>query len=136
MIKRLHHLNFIVRDLEQSMPAFTTLLGTGAGKVESLPERGVRLVRFRVGETWLILVQPTDPDGVPARYLEQHGEGFFLASFQVDSLEAALDQLGAEGIPAIDPEPRQGLDDWQVVDLETEPFSGVQVQLVHSGDRR
>jgi methylmalonyl-CoA/ethylmalonyl-CoA epimerase len=132
MISRIHHINFIVRDLDAAIERYSALFGVQIGTPEALPRRGVKLARFRVAETWLVLVQPTDPAGQPARYLEQHGEGFFLLSCQVDDVREAAKQAAAQGFHIMDSEPRQGLDDWQVLDLDPDDFFGANMQLVES----
>lgn len=132
MIRRLHHINFIVRDLDKAVERYSALFGVSIGAAEALPQRGVKLARFMVGETWVVLVQPVDPLGAPARYLEQHGEGFFLLSCQVDDVREAAEQASARGIGVLDSEPRQGLDDWLVMDLDPDDLFGVVIQLVES----
>jgi methylmalonyl-CoA/ethylmalonyl-CoA epimerase len=134
MIKRIHHINFIVHDLEAGIERYSGLLGRRFGPVEKLQQRGVRLARIKLGETWLILVQPVDPNGVPARYLEKHGEGFFLVSLEVDELRIEAEKLSVQGIGVLDSEPRQGLDDWQLMDLDPDDLFGVCVQLVESAE--
>jgi methylmalonyl-CoA/ethylmalonyl-CoA epimerase len=94
-----------------------------------LSQRGVRTARFRVGETWIVLVQPTDPEGVPGRHLAEHGEGLFLLSFEVDSVADTVSEIKARGGQFRAEQPRQGLADWQVVDLNPGQFFGVQLQL-------
>ena len=49
-------------------------VGVGEQVGSFFKERGIDLARFRIGETWLILVQPTRADSPVAAYLEQHGE--------------------------------------------------------------
>lgn len=132
MIKRIHHINFIVRDLEKALPRYKVLFGDPVSESESLPQRGVKLARFKVGETWLILVEPVDDEGLPAKYLKQHGEGFFLISCQVDDVRKSAGIVSSEGIDVLDPFPRQGLDDWQVMDLSPADLFGVDFQLVES----
>jgi methylmalonyl-CoA/ethylmalonyl-CoA epimerase len=134
MIKRIHHINFIVRDLEKAAGQYRKLLGDSAGQVEELPERGVRLVRFKLGETWIVLVQPVNSEGVPAQYLEQYGEGFFLVSCEVDDVKEAAEKAIEQGIRTLDKQPRQGLDDWRVMDLDPDDLCGVNVQLVQTGE--
>jgi len=92
----------------------------------------VKLARFRLSGIWLVLVQPLDPSGQPAQYLEKHGEGFFLMSCQVDNVRKAAEQASAHGINVLDSEPRQGLDDWQVMDLDPDDLFGATIQLVES----
>lgn len=132
MIKRIHHINFIVKDLEKALLRYRVLFGDPVSESETLPQRGIKLARFKVGETWLILVQPVDDEGIPARYLKQHGEGFFLISCQVDDVRQAASLVSSEGIEVLDQFPRQGLDDWEVMDLSPDDLFGVDFQLVES----
>ncbi len=134
MIKRVHHINFIVKDLEKAVRTYSVLFGEPVVESEVLPQRGVKLARFKVGETWLILVQPVDDLGVPAQYLKSHGEGFFLISCQVDDVSQASNEVSQGGINVLDRHPRQGLDDWQVMDLDADSLFGANFQLVESAD--
>lgn len=132
MIKRIHHINFLVRDLDSAIQRYRILFGDPVGEPETLQQRNVKLARFKVGETWLILVQPIGDEGVPAQHLKKYGEGFFLISCQVDDVRKTADVLKSEGFDILDQEPRQGLDDWKVMDLCREDLFGVDFQLVES----
>ena len=132
MIKQIHHINFIVKDLEEALERYRVLFGDPVGDPEVLPQRGVKLARFRVGEVWLILLQPLSDEGVPAQYLKEHGEGFFLMSCQVDDVRKAASLLSSRGIRVLDANPRQGLDDWQVMDLSSDDLFGADLQIVES----
>ena len=134
MIKRIHHINFIVKDLDSALPRYKALFGNPVGEPEMLPQRGVKLVRFKVGDAWLILLQPVNDDGVPAQYLKKHGEGSFLISCQVDDVRAAARYVASEGITVLDQVPRQGLDDWEVMDLSPDDLFGADFQLLESAD--
>jgi len=132
VIKRIHHINFIVRDLEKALERYRVLFGDPHGEVEELPQRGVKLVRFKVAETWLILVQPVDSEGIPAQYLKMHGEGFFLISCQVDDVRKAAGRVASNGIKVLDQQPRQGLDDWKIMDLSRDDLFGAAFQLIEA----
>lgn len=132
MIKRIHHINFIVSDLDKAVQRVHVLFGSPVGGVEFLPQRGVKLARFKVGETWLILVQPVDDVGIPAQYIKKHGEGFFLISCQVDDVRNAAELVSSQGIGVLDQQPRQGLDDWRVMDLSPDDLFGADFQLLES----
>jgi methylmalonyl-CoA/ethylmalonyl-CoA epimerase len=126
MTQRIHHINFLVRDLEKAIDAWQTVLGRAPDSRDHLEARGVAIARYRLGDTWLVLVQPVRDGTEPARHLAEHGEGFFLISLAVDDLAADAERLG-EGLfsgPA-----RDGLDDWRIRDLDPAAFAGVQVQL-------
>ena len=134
MVTGIHHLNFLVRDLEVAVQRYQQLLGVSEVLYGDLAGREVRTARFRVGDVWWVLVQPTTTGSVAARHLEQHGEGFFLLSLEVASLDAAMAQVTSAGGEFTSAEPRQGLADWQVIDLNAEQFFGAQLQLCESSD--
>jgi len=83
---RIHHINFIVHDLDEAMARYERALGVDPFVVVDHPTRNARVARSRVGESWLVLVSPNDADSPPGRYLEKNGEGFFLLSLGVDNL--------------------------------------------------
>ena len=126
MIQGIHHINFIVRDLEAAIPVYEKIFGMPVTARDHLESRGIDSARFRIGGTWFVLVQPVRPGTVPARHLEEHGEGFFLMSLEVDSLSEQVDRLGAAAFSSSE---RQGIDDWRIIDLDVEQTFGAQMQL-------
>ncbi len=120
VLKNIHHINFIVRDLDKSIQAYQRLLGLSQFEREDLPKRGVQTARINIGGVWIVLVCPQDEDSAPARFLAENGEGFFLLSFGVNDLDAALLEYERRGAVATDSEPRNGLLNWRVADLNTE----------------
>ena len=132
MLEKVHHINLLVRDLDAAIERDRETLGITTFSHGDLAQRGVRTARFQVGETWLVLVQPTDPNGVPGRHLAEHGEGLFLLSLQTDDLDATVEEIRARGGQFTSEQPRQGLEDWRVIDLERGQFFGSQIQLVES----
>jgi len=133
MVRSVHHINFIVRDLEGTIMRYEQILNMAVTSRDHLDERGVDIARFKLGDTWIILVQPTRPDTEPARYLEANGEGFFLMSLEVDSLEDEVNRLGPEMFQGSE---RAGLDDWQVIDLNPARTFGAQLQMVTTGQQK
>ncbi len=134
MLKRVHHINFLVSDLEDAVKRYESALGVQVSYRKQLPERGVKTARFRIGETWIVLVCPTDPESVPGQHLARHGEGFFLLSFEVDDLSKAVDSVRAAGGETGASKPRHGLADWRVMDLDPDSFRGANLQLVETGE--
>ena len=129
--RRLHHVNFIFRDLDAAAERFERL-GVGPFEFAEIEARGVRTARAKIGETWFVLVSPTSFDSVPAQYLAENGEGFFLLSLGVDDLDLALESLATRGITA--GPAREGLLDWRVADVATDETLGVQLQFAEDVD--
>jgi methylmalonyl-CoA/ethylmalonyl-CoA epimerase len=128
--RRLHHLDVVVRDLNRAEERYRKVLGVDPLPRENFPERGIDLVRFRVGETWLILVQPTTDDGPVADFLAEHGEGFFHMAVEVGDVRERARTLSSHGIRLTNTEPRIGVDGWKLVDIEIDETFGAMIQLV------
>lgn len=129
MIRKIHHLDFVVRDLDSAVAHWSRLLDREPVAREELPERGVRLARFDVGGTWLILVQPVAESSPVRRFLESEGEGFFHVAFEVDDLEAEAQRLIRQDL-APDSALRKGVEGWRLFDVPAEHNLGAMAQLV------
>ncbi len=131
MVQRIHHIDFVVRDLERATELYRKILGCEPLDRETLPSRGIDLVRFQVGETWVILVQPLGDDGPVAEFLRRHGEGFFHIAYQVEGDVGDVGRsLTDDGIGVVNPEPRLGVEGWKLVDLDMDDTLGAMIQLV------
>lgn len=134
MVKRVYHINFIVRDLEAAIKRYQKLLGVSLHGREDLDSRGVRLARFRVGEVWIVLVQPVTDEGIPADHLRRYGEGFFLISYEVDDVVQAASDVKAAGGKLLNENPRMGISEWKLIDIDPLDTFGVQIQLTEIPD--
>jgi methylmalonyl-CoA/ethylmalonyl-CoA epimerase len=128
--RRIHHIDVVVEDLDRAEAKYRAVLGVEPEPRESFPPRGIDLVRFRVGETWLILVQPTRDDSPVAVFLAEHGEGFFHMAVEVDDIEQRASDLIANGIELANRSPRTGVDGWKLVDVELAETMGAMIQLI------
>jgi methylmalonyl-CoA/ethylmalonyl-CoA epimerase len=129
VLKCLHHINFLVADIDAAVDAYQGALGVGPFEFEDLPERGVSTARLLIGGVWIVLVSPYDDESDAGCYLRDHGEGFFLMSFGVDDLDRALVDLARRGTVPANRQARAGILDWRVADLDTENTLGVRLHL-------
>ena len=133
-VQRIHHLDIVVRDLDQATERYRAILGQEPRGRETLPARGIDLVRFRLGETWLVLVQPTRDDSPVMEFLRSHGEGFFHIAYEVASVDGIGQALAEQGIGVVNEVPRRGVEGWKLVDLEMADTLGVMTQMVEPVD--
>ena len=129
MLTGVHHINFLVADLDAAVERYKDLFDLDSIEVESLPERGVITGRFELAGVWIVLVQPVDEGSEPARVLRQQGEGVFLVSFTVDDLENAREVLVGKGAISESVQARDGLLNWRVIDLNPESVFAAPIQL-------
>ena len=134
MLTRVHHINFIVENLADGIRRFQAVLGKPPERTDTLAARGAITASFRLGDSWLVLVQPTRADSTPGRHLARHGEGFFLLSLETDDLGAEAARIDATGVVGMaTTEPRHGIKNWRVMDLQAADTWGEQLQLVQEG---
>ncbi len=129
MISHIHHINFLVKDLDQAISRYEVLFGNNAFRIDALKQRAVKTARAKLGDTWFILVQPTDTDSVPAKHLKDYGEGFFLMSLATDDIEQEQKHINNHLEHPFPTPERQGLDNWRVIDCRPEQFFAAQLQL-------
>ena len=114
---RIHHINFVVRDLKEAMARFERVLDIEPFEVIDHRPRGAHVARTLIGESWLVLVSPYDAESAPGRHLAKYGEGFFLLSIGCDDIVAQLERLEASGLQATDQKPREGILEWRIADI-------------------
>lgn len=109
MIKKVHHVGVVVRDMDQAMRFWRDTLGLHVHKLETIQEQGVRAALLTIGDSEIELLEPVVPDTGVARYLDTKGEGLHHVCFQVDSIDHDLDALKEKQVELIDQQPRIGL---------------------------
>lgn len=127
MTGALHHLTFVVADIDQCERTLKALAPTATILREPLPGRDVDTVRARVGETWWVWVAPTRASA-PMEHLARYGEGLMIVSLGVPSIEVALEDYARRGIGPHGVA-RDGLRGWRVQDLDLVLPGGVRLQL-------
>ncbi len=104
----IHHVAIAVRNLSEAMRFFSGL-GLTVSREADVPDQGVRAALLSVGPDEIELLEPTNPAGGVARFLEKKGEGIHHLCIETDDVAAALSQAKAAGLPLIDQAPRAGL---------------------------
>ena len=127
----IHHVGIAVRDLDEAVTRYGTLVGGTVDHEAVVPEQGVHAVALRVGDGPLIeLLAPTGEDTPVGRFLAKRGEGMHHVAYEVRGIQAQLDRLHAEGVQLIDEAPRSGLFGLQVAFIHPEAAMGCLVELV------
>jgi len=109
MLKKIHHVGIVVHNLDEAYHFYRDALGLHVHKTAEVHDQGVRAALLTVGHSEIELLEPIDPKGTVARFLEKRGEGMHHVCFETDNLERELAAAKATGIPLIDEAPRVGL---------------------------
>ena len=108
-IKRVEHIGIAVEQIDAALAFYTEGLGVTSVERKDVPEQAVRTAFLPAGETHLELLEPMTPESTMRKFLDKRGEGIHHICLEVDDIQAALDQLAAQGYQLIDSKPRQGV---------------------------
>jgi methylmalonyl-CoA epimerase len=109
MIKNFNHVAIAVKNLDESLKVFESLFGLKATKIEEVPDQGVKAALIPIGSGEIELLEPIDPNGGVAKFLEKKGEGIHHICLDVDNTDEALKSLDDKGVALIDKVGRKGL---------------------------
>ena len=105
-IKRVEHIAIAVHDMAASMAMLERTLGLELDYEETIGS--TRLAMFPVGETSLELLQADSPDSPVADWIAERGQSLFHLCFEVDDIDAALEELRAKGVKLRNETPQPG----------------------------
>ena len=109
MIKKVHHVGVVVRDMQRALRFYRDTLGLPVHKAQTIEDQGVKAALLTLGDSEIELLEPIVEDNGIARYLQSRGEGLHHVCFQVDDVQRDLDALKARQVELIDQEPRDGI---------------------------
>jgi methylmalonyl-CoA/ethylmalonyl-CoA epimerase len=109
MIKKVNHIAIAVKNLDEGLKTFESLLGIKAAHVKEVPDQKIKAAMLHLGNVEIELIQPTAPDTGVAKFLENRGEGVHHICLEVDDVDNELQTMAAKGIELIDKKGRMGL---------------------------
>ena len=96
-MKKIHHLGFVVKNLNETLKAWEELFGVKA-EIKENPDLQVRLGAIRIANIKFVFNESTHPDSRWAKYLEENGEGLEHVAFEVDDIESAAQAVEKAGL--------------------------------------
>jgi methylmalonyl-CoA epimerase len=133
MFAGINHVAVVVRNVGEALHFFHEILGLPVGHRATVPDQGVHAVLLPVGEDEIELLEPTNPSGGVARFLEKKGEGIHHLCIQTSDVAAALARIKAANLPVIDQAPRKGLAG-TIAFLHPAACQGILVELAQPGE--
>jgi len=109
MLRKIHHIGIVVRNLEQAFTFYRDTLGLPVHKTAVVEDQGVKAALLTIGNSEIELLEPINANGGVAKFLERRGEGLHHICFETDDVAAELAATKAKGIDVIDQVPRKGL---------------------------
>jgi methylmalonyl-CoA/ethylmalonyl-CoA epimerase len=99
---KIDHICIAVRNLEQAKKNWEPVIGKREPDDSYIDEpEKIKVACYHLGEVGFELVESTSPNGEVARFINNHGEGVMLVSFNVDSTRESMAELRQQGYPFI-----------------------------------
>ena len=121
------HVGLAVASIDAALDFYRDVLGVAPGPPEEAD--GARIVSLPFGESEVELLEPVDPDGPIARFLQNRGPGIHHISYRVADLEASLEQCRTLGYRLIDDEPRIGAGGRRIAFVHPKATNGILIEL-------
>ena len=125
MIEYIDHLGIAVKSIEESLPYYERTLGLKCEAIEEVASQKVKTAFFKVGQTYLELLEPTSPESPVAKFLEKNGEGIHHVAFHTKDVAAALQRSKESGVRLVNETPVPGAHGKQVAFLHPKSTHGV-----------
>jgi methylmalonyl-CoA/ethylmalonyl-CoA epimerase len=129
MITKISHLGIAVKDLKSASEMYSKLLNSPPSETEYVAEQKVNVVKFKVGESTIELLEGTSPDSPITKFIEKRGEGIHHVAYESDNIKNDLSRLDEGGFELINKEPTTGSDNMQIAFISPKSVSGVLTEV-------
>jgi methylmalonyl-CoA/ethylmalonyl-CoA epimerase len=129
---KIEHIGIAVKNIEEAIASYKTLLGTDCYKREKVEAQKVDTAFFKTGESKVELLGAAGQDSVINKYIANRGEGMHHVAFEVEDIHAEMKRLNKEGFTLLSDEPATGADNKLVAFVHPKDNNGVLVELCQS----
>jgi len=134
MLQKISHIGIAVHSIDDALPFYRDVLKMVCSGIEEVPSQKVRVAFLEIGESRIELLEPTSPESPVAKFLEKNGPGMHHVAYQVDDLQAALDEMKKGGMRLIDETPREGAHGYRIAFIHPKSSGGVLTELCQPGE--
>ena len=130
-MKKINHIGIAVPHLEEAVAQYQTL-GFDYRGSEAVASQKVNTAFFRVGESMVELLEPSDPDSVIAKFLQNRGPGIHHLCVEVDNIEETMAAYKRAGLRLVNPEPVIGAGGHRVAFVHPKSAGGVLIEIIET----
>ena len=128
MVKKINHIAIVVDDINTAVEFWRDKLGIELSHIEDVPSQHAKVAFLPLGDSEVELVQPIDENSGLAKFLNTRGPGMHHICFEVDDIEATLEDLINKGVRLINQSPVL-LENRKIVFIHPKSANGVLIEL-------
>ncbi|MGE6488550.1 methylmalonyl-CoA epimerase [Paenisporosarcina sp. NPDC076898] len=128
-MKKVDHIGIAVKNLDETIPYYTEILGLTVLKIEEVASEMVRVAFIDAGNVKLELLEPMSEQSAIHTFIEKKGEGIHHIAFGVEGIEERMNELREKGVRILNEQPKIGAGGAQVAFLHPKSSYGVLYEL-------
>ena len=128
-ITHIEHIGIAVKSIKEQLPYYEGVLGLKCYNIETVEDQKVKTAFFKVGQTKIELLEPTDEESTVAKFIEKRGEGVHHIAYATENLNESLEEAESKGIRLIDKQGRPGAEGLSIAFLHPKSTGGVLTEL-------
>ena len=128
MIKKVHHIGIVVKNLDETVKLYSKMLEKQPSSQMEIAAAKIRIANYQVGGPALEFLE-AGPGSPLEEFIETRGEGIHHIAFEVDNIKSELQRLSKMGVKLVDKEPRPG-PEGKIAFVGPEGAHGVYIELV------
>ena len=129
MINKISHVGIAVKDLKAASEIYKKLFNSEPSEPEYVAEQKVNVVKFKIGESTIELLEGTSADSPISKFIEKRGEGIHHIAYESDDIKADISRLNDSGFEMINKEPVTGSDNMQIAFVSPKSIGGVLTEV-------
>lgn len=129
---KLDHVGIAVKDLESSLAVYRRLMDVAERRTE-VESQKVKVALIEVGGASLELLEPLSPDSAIAKFIAERGEGLHHIAFEVDDIEASMEEFRSKGFRFLYDRPMPGKFGSRVNFMHPKETGRVLIELTQHG---
>jgi methylmalonyl-CoA/ethylmalonyl-CoA epimerase len=131
MIRGVHHIAYVVADLDSMVEMMERVFGMKPFRRDTIEKSGQEVALFEMeGGATLEVIRPLHEQTIWAEFVRKHGDGIHHIGYSVDGINDRLKELEARGVALKDDEARLSGVGWMVASVDPKSTNGLWFQLV------
>jgi methylmalonyl-CoA/ethylmalonyl-CoA epimerase len=104
---KLDHVGIAVKNIDETLTIYKKLMSFQETRTEVATQKA-KVALIPVGEITLELLEPTSEDSAIGKFIAERGEGLHHIAFEVEDIEAAMEEFRAKGFRFLYEKPAPG----------------------------
>ncbi len=129
MFEKIDHIGIAVRSVAEVKKLFKTVFRLEPVFEELIEDQKVKVVGFKIGESKLEFLEPTEPSSPIMKFLEKRGEGIHHFALEVDDIQSVMSDMKSHNLQLIDEKPREGAEGKHIAFVHPKSMHGILLEL-------